>query len=45
MKGYLNNRSIKLGINKNADAVSLNGKKFSEAMTKVEYDAIDNKDV
>ena len=28
----------------NIDAVSLNGKKFSDPMTKVEYDAIDNKD-
>ena len=28
----------------NVDAVSLNGKKFSEPMTKAEYDAIDNKD-
>ena len=28
----------------NIDAVSLNGKKFSNPMTKVEYDAIDNKD-
>ena len=29
----------------NIDAVSLNGKKFSEPMTKVEYDAITSKDV
>ena len=29
----------------NIDAISLNGKKFSEPMTKVEYDAITSKDV